>query len=125
METFQQLKNKAQKVFNEYIRLRDRNRPCISCGEFKVLQAGHFFPVGSFDSLRFDENNCFGECEQCNCIDVNHLYKFRQNLSKRLTPEDYHNLHQQADNYKMFGYKFSKNELIMIIEKFKLKIKEL
>ena len=49
------LKNKLQDIFNEFIRLRDAGQPCISCGENKPLQAGHYFAVKGYDSLRFDE----------------------------------------------------------------------
>lgn len=121
-KSLQQLKNDAQKVFNEYIRLRDNNKPCVSCGEFKVLQAGHFYPVGSYDGLRFNEDNCFGECEQCNCFESNHLDNYKKMLEKRLTITETKDLHNTAKKYKKYGYKFSKSELKKIIKKYKIEI---
>ena len=49
------LKNKLEDIFNEFIRLRNAGQPCISCGERKTLQAGHYWAVGGYDGLRFDE----------------------------------------------------------------------
>jgi len=68
-QSLPKLKAKAQIVFNEYIRKRDADLPCISCGEFKDnYQAGHYYAVGGFDGLRFDELNCNKECVRCNCF---------------------------------------------------------
>lgn len=76
------LKAKLQEIFNEYIRLRDKDRPCISCGEIKTLQAGHYWAVGGYDGLRFDEDNVHGECAGCNGFDDMHLIGYRDNLGR-------------------------------------------
>lgn len=56
----------VQKVFNAYIRERDRDKPCICCGQFfdskdmltgGQWDAGHFLSRGSAAHLRFDERN--------------------------------------------------------------------
>jgi len=62
---------KTQQIFNKYIRLRDSNEPCISCGRFHQGQyhAGHYRTVGASPELRFDERNCHKQCSPCN----NHL----------------------------------------------------
>jgi len=61
----------AQIEFNRYIRLRDANKPCISCQRHHKGQyhAGHYRTVGSAPHLRFDERNCYKQCSVCN----NHL----------------------------------------------------
>ena len=51
------LKNKLEDIFNEYIRIRDKGQPCISCGQHNYLQAGHFYAVSGYDGLRFDEDS--------------------------------------------------------------------
>lgn len=58
----------AQAAFNEFIRWRDWDRPCISCGRFHDGQyhAGHYRSVGSHPELRFDENNVHKQCAPCN-----------------------------------------------------------
>lgn len=61
----------AQHAFNEFIRYRDRDLPCISCGRHHDGQyhAGHFRTTGSSHELCFDEDNCHKQCSACN----NHL----------------------------------------------------
>lgn len=61
----------AQKWFNKFIRLRDADKPCISCGRHHAGQyhAGHYRTVGSSPELRFNELNCHKQCAPCN----NHL----------------------------------------------------
>ena len=55
-----QLKLKAQKVFNAYIRKRDEGLPCISCGTGQPQHAGHYFSAGHNSKLRFEERNVGG-----------------------------------------------------------------
>ena len=68
LETVQSLMKKAQKVFNEFIRLRDKDKPCISCGrELKgKFDCGHFWSSGGHKFLTFNEWNCHGQCVACN-----------------------------------------------------------
>lgn len=61
----------AQAEFNKFIRLRDADLPCISCGRFHQGQyhAGHYLTVGAKPELRFEELNVHKQCAPCN----NHL----------------------------------------------------
>lgn len=121
-----QLKKQCQGVCNEYVRLRDRGKPCISCGKTgKVLQAGHYYPVQGYDGLRFDIVNVNGECSGCNCFDEGHLIGYGENLLKRIGNEEFEALKLRATEYKRNDYKFSRSELLGKIEYFKNKIKEL
>ena len=46
-----------QRVFNQFIRLRDKNKGCVSCGATLVSRkydAGHFYPT-TYSGLRFNE----------------------------------------------------------------------
>ena len=65
----------AQAVFNKFIRLRDANEPCISCGRFvhdndlitgSRWDCGHYLTRGAFPELRFVEQNCAKQCSSCN-----------------------------------------------------------
>lgn len=67
------LVKKLDRVFSEYIRLRD-SKPygykyfrCISCGmvkPYEQMDCGHF--IGrTHMATRFDEKNCNGECKSC------------------------------------------------------------
>jgi len=44
---------------HEYIRLRDKGKPCISCGNswHSDFQAGHFYKDELFSSIKFNELN--------------------------------------------------------------------
>jgi hypothetical protein len=113
------LKADLQEAFNAYIRRRDADLPCISCGQYKCLQAGHYFAVKGYDGLRYDEDNVHGECAGCNCFDESHLIGYGRNLVKRIGQERYDALVERAAEYKRNGYKFSRSEVIEIIEKYK------
>ena len=64
-KTIPQLTKKAQEVFNKWIRERDKDLGCISCGG-SVDHAGHYFSVGQHSALRFHEDNVHGQCIGCN-----------------------------------------------------------
>lgn len=119
------LKADLQEIFNHYIRLRDKNEPCISCGQFNVLQAGHYFAKSGFDGLRFTEENVHGECSRCNCFDHSHLIGYGENLKARIGIEAYDILRQKASDYKMNGYKWTRTELTELIEIYKMKVYKL
>ena len=61
----------AQAEFNRFIRARDYQQPCISCGTRNNVQyhAGHYLSTGANPELRFIEDNCHKQCSSCN----NHL----------------------------------------------------
>ena len=88
------------------------------------MNAGHYYPTGGYDGLRFLEDNVHGECARCNCFDESHLITYRRNLEIKLGRSKYLKLNMQADEYKMNGYKFTRMELTELIEKYKQKLKD-
>ncbi|MDZ9599091.1 recombination protein NinG [Escherichia coli] len=62
--------HQAQTVFNAYIRERDAQLPCISCGTYYGDQcgwdAGHYRTVAAAGHLRFNEDNVHRQCKHCN-----------------------------------------------------------
>lgn len=60
--------NKTKNAVHAYIRERDRDEPCISCGRWHDGQwhAGHFNSVGSHPELRFEYDNIHKQCQPCN-----------------------------------------------------------
>jgi hypothetical protein len=63
----------ARDQFNKFIRLRDADKPCISCGREHVewtrggsWDCGHFRSVGAAPELRFEELNAHKQCKSCN-----------------------------------------------------------
>lgn len=56
-----------QAVFNTFIRLRDKDKPCVSCGVEKCeeFHAGHYI-ASTYQYLRFNELNVHKQCSKCN-----------------------------------------------------------
>ena len=86
LETVQSLIGKAQIVFNEYIRLRDKGKPCISClnPTPKKINAGHFYNANNHWNVRFDEFNVHLQCEYCNTHLHGNLLEYKTNLKERI-----------------------------------------
>lgn len=103
-KTMGKLKAECQKQCNAYIRLRDHGKRCVSCNEFKVLQAGHYYAVKGYDSLRFNTDNIHGECAYCNGFNESHLIGYGKNIEKRIGRHAVVDLDVLATEYKMKGY---------------------
>ena len=72
----------TQTIFNKFIRLRDKDLPCISWQKFHTGQyhAGHYMSVGSTPELRFHELNNNKQCSVCNNHKHGNLIHYRVNL---------------------------------------------
>ena len=83
--------NILQKVFNTYIRKRDQDKGCISCGRaFRgKFDAGHHFSVGAHPELRFDEDNVHGQCVWCNRDRHGNLIEYAERLPERIGVDRY------------------------------------
>lgn len=113
-----QLIKKAQIKFNAFIRERDKDLPCINCGNYRKLQAGHFYPTSTHSHLRFNEDNTNGECLKCNFFNSqSHSYGYRINLEKKIGKERFEKLELLAQ--QKTGHKANRFHLIEIIEKYK------
>lgn len=81
------LKELAQKLVNQYVRLRDLNNPCISCGYIgtgRQIQAGHYKPVGNNQQLRYNTINIHSQCSICNNHLSANLVNYRVALIKKI-----------------------------------------
>jgi hypothetical protein len=112
------LLKKAQDVFNRFIRERDKDAGCISCGG-PVEQAGHFFSQGHHSALRYNEQNTNGQCRKCNLFLSGNLIYYRIGLVKRIGSEAVENLERMAQANRL--KKWSREELNEIINKYKNK----
>lgn len=94
MKTKGQHLKELQIIFNRYIRVRDKNEPCISCG-IKIKEtphASHFMSVGSHPALRFNEYNVHASCNQCNLHLHGNLIEYSLRLPNRIGDEAYNQL---------------------------------
>lgn len=111
-----------QIVFNKYIRLRDANKPCISCDRILTgkFDAGHYFSVGSYPNLRFDESNVHGQDVYCNQhLHGNHI-EYGLRLPLRIGQDAYNRLMNKRGD----ALKLTLDEIKELIKHYKLKIKE-
>ncbi len=80
--------NEAQKSCNAYIRERDKNLPCVSCGTTKPdIQycASHFKSRGSHPELRFNPLNIHKACNQyCNLQLSGNISGYRPRLIEKI-----------------------------------------
>lgn len=76
----------AQAAFNSFIRARDLQMPCISCGRYHwgAHDAGHYRSVGSMPALRFHEDNCHRQCVPCNQHKAGNVIEYRIGLVARI-----------------------------------------
>jgi len=113
----------AQKVFNQYIRLRDKNQTCISCGSKlgSKYDAGHFYSMGGHKAVTFDEDNVHAQCVACNQFKSGNLINYREGLIKRIGEAKLNDLSQRANQTR----KYTNDELKELIKTYKQKINEI
>ena len=111
-----------QTAFNAYIRKRDKDLPCISCGKDnnKQFHAGHYRSVGSAPHLRFNEINVWRQCATCNTYLHGNLIEYRKELVNRIGIEKV----EWLENYNE-PLKLTIPEIKEMIIRYKLKSKEI
>lgn len=79
----------TQIAFNAWVRERDAELPCISCGRHHQgkYDAGHYRTVGSNPALRFEPLNCHRQCSPCNTQLSGNIVNYRIALVKRIGAE--------------------------------------
>lgn len=119
-EDKERIKNKGeweaelQKWVNKYVRLRDADDPCISCGRYHQGQyhAGHYKSRGAHPELRFDLANIHKQCAPCNNHKSGDISNYRINLIAKIG---------QAEVDRLEGYNPPRHDTI---EDIKAKIVE-
>ncbi|NMZ40428.1 recombination protein NinG [Pseudomonas proteolytica] len=79
----------TQVAFNAWVRARDADLPCISCGRHHEGQyhAGHYRTVGANPELRFEPLNAWKQCAPCNNHLSGNLINYRISLLQRIGEE--------------------------------------
>lgn len=113
-----------QTIFNKFIRLRDKDLPCVSCGHpddgSRQRHASHYKSVGGNPALRFDPNNCFASCSICNNYLSGNLVPYRVELIKRIGLAEVERLEGPQESLKL-----TIPEIQELIKVYKAKCKEL
>lgn len=126
LKTHKDWLQELQKDFNTFIRLRDRDQPCISCGTTRTdikYDAGHMFSVGAYPNVRFDEDNVWKQCSNnCNMHLSGNINEYRPRLIEKIGVERFEALEFRARNGVL---KLSIPEIKEKIEYYRNRIKEL
>ncbi len=112
----------AQAAFNKYIRERDKDLPCISCGRNHKGQyhAGHYKTRGAHKELALNELNCHKQCAPCNNHLSGNLVNYRVNLIEKIGLDKVEWLEGPHEPKK-----YTVDELWDIEKQYKQKLKEL
>jgi hypothetical protein len=128
LETIPELLRKAQTEFNKWVRTRDHDQPCISCGapppDLSGLHAGrdagHYRSVGSASHLRFHVDNVHAQCVKCNQWGAGRAVDYRIGLIARIGQARVEAL--EADNTPR---KWTREELRSIRDTYRQKLKDM
>lgn len=114
--------NKAQSAVNKFIRARDKDLPCVSCGTTVSAQwdAGHYRTTASAPQLRFNEDNIHKQCVVCNQHKSGNLVPYRVELIKRIGLERTEAIEQNHETAK-----YTVDELKAIERQYKQKLKDM
>ena len=119
---------RAQAAFNAFIRGRDKKQPCISCNTAKVKtyhmasgwDAGHYRSRGANPELRFNEDNCFKQCVNCNRDVSGNVVNMRIGILKRIGKD-----RLDAIEGPHSAKKYTADELRSIATEYKAKLKDI
>lgn len=128
IKTLPKLKKEAEREFNAFIRARDSDLPCISCGapppDLSGLHAGrdagHYRSVGSAAHLRYHEDNVHAQCVHCNQYGAGRAVEYRIGIIARIGEARVVAL--ETDNTVR---KWAHDELRAIRDTYRVKLKEL
>lgn len=111
------LLKKTERIFNEWVRNRDRDEMCISCGK-PGNQAGHWIAVSKSSFLRFHPDNVNIQCGGCNGPLKGNPIRYRIGLVRKIGEDRVKELERLwAENR---AHKWSRADLESIISKYKL-----
>lgn len=121
LKTKKDYEKELETIFNKFIRLRDKDLPCISCGKPAgqyTLTAGHFHPAGTYKNIRFNEDNVHGQCWfNCNKNKHGNLSEYRPALVLKIGQDRVN----EIDRLRNIPAKFTVAE----IKEMKIKYKDL
>jgi len=114
----------AEREVNEYIRMRDVGKSCVSCetilSKSVKFDAGHFYST-HYSVLRFYYSNINGQCVHCNQHKHSNPHEYRRLILNRISPEEL----ERLDNTAHQSIKWTREMLNEIILDAKNRKKEM
>lgn len=125
IKTLSQYEADAKKSFQKFIRLRDKDFNCISCGgnEKDLWDGGHFKKAEIYSGVIFNEMNCHKQCRKCNRYLNGNELMYREGLIKRYGEDFVRLIESLANDTRQ--HKFTKEQLIAKKLQYDIKIKEM
>jgi len=124
IKNLSELHEDVKLYFNRFIRIRDKDDGCISCGTRKptiVYAAGHYRTVGAAGHLRYNEDNVHKQCNHhCNKHLSGNTVNYRPALIMKIGLA-----RVEALENNNAVHKWSRSELIELKKFYQLKVKEL
>lgn len=113
--------NNTKTIVHAFVRERDAGKPCISCGApwNKDFQAGHYYPAGSFETLKYDLYNINGQCVQCNLFKEGNFENYTLRLPERIGQKAFDEIVKLASIDKQFQKFWDVGKLQIIREEIK------
>lgn len=123
-KTYSQRVQEARRIFQKWIRLRDEDKPCISCGTMnsKLWDAGHYLKAEVYSGLIFEETNCHKQCRKCNRYLGGNETAYREGLVNRIDLDEVYALEAMKDAHRVRI--FSNEQLEAIKAKYRKKIRD-
>lgn len=125
--TIKSLEERADRLFSEYVRRRDRNHAdqaqCCTCGgwfHWKELDCGHYMSR-KYLSTRYSEYNTGPQCRTCNRMKGGEQLKFLFYLEGKYGKE----VVTKVEEATHFTVKDKREFLLQVIETVKIKLKEI
>lgn len=110
------LLSEAQKAVNDYVRYRDKDKPCINTGlpvsyDGNESDAAHFYSRAANNAMRFDLRNIHKSTKASNANQEKYIHDYRENLKDRLGRERFEQFESEAKYWKTHKRNFSKQYL--------------
>ena len=114
------LMSKAQQLVNRYVRLRDKDKPCCTCGTYTgKFDSGHWLSAGGHGSVRFNTLNIHKQCYRDNRMKSGCMREYREFMVKQYGEEFTQSLELDGARPR----KYTPEYLQKLIRVFKKKIK--
>ena len=120
---YSKLMGEAKAAFQKWVRLRDKDKPCISCGKLEAEQfdGGHYRKAEIYRGLIFHEWNVHKQCSYCNRFLHGNEIEYRNGLIQRIGLEKVQLLELEAKRTQQ--RKWTRTELVEIRDEYKQKLK--
>jgi len=118
MSTVQRI-NKTKQVIQKWVRKRDKDQPCISCGTVSsdLWDGGHYLKAEIYTGVIFNELNVHKQCRKCNRFLGGNEAQYRIALCLKYGESKVIELENWANQTRQ--YRWSSEELKKIIDIYK------